>query len=136
MTAENYEPQTSHGSTQWVDAHLNILRKSIYEEAASRAKADGRDQPEPRDVAQAALSFAPGDRLPASGSAIPRFAALGITGVTLVSCILAVVFGLIGVYQTRAGNDQIASGAFDIAKIFAGAIVGSTGATVSAARRR
>lgn len=127
--------ESSHGSSEWLDTHLDILRKSIFEEAALRAKASGRDEPEPRDVAQAALSFAPGDQLRNPGS-VSRLSALGITGVTLVSSILAIAFGLLGMYQTRAGNGQLASGAFDIAKIFAGAIVGSTGATAISTRRR
>ena len=122
------------GGSQWLDEHLDTLRQSIFKEASSRAKAKGHDEPEPRDIAQAALLFAPGDPSPP----YDRFYSLtkiGITGVTLVSSLLAIAFGLIGMYQTRAGNAQMASGAFDIAKIFAGAIVGSTGATVASKRR-
>jgi hypothetical protein len=59
--------------------------------------------------------------------------ALSITGVTLVSALLAVAFGIIDYLvgsQAAAQGAQFASGAFDIAKIFAGAVVGSTGTTL------
>lgn len=127
--------KSGDGSSRWLEDHLEALRQNIVKKASACAKADGRDETEPRDIAQAALLFAPGKQFPASTDAVPFLTRMGITGVTLMSCLLAAAFGVIGAYQTRAGNAQIASGAFDIAKIFAGAIVGSTGAAVAARAR-
>jgi|GEM_PF-6061624 len=54
-----------------------------------------------------------------------------INGVTIISAILAVVFGVLALTGVGpAGTGGNASGFLDIAKIFAGAIVGSTAAEV------
>jgi hypothetical protein len=128
----------SDGASYWLDDHLRILRRRINSEALALAKLDGRDEVEPRDIAQAAILFAPGKEVIKNEEemSFSKRMSLSITGVTLMSCLLAAIFGIIGAYQTRAGNAQIASGAFDIAKIFAGAIVGSTGASVATTIKR
>jgi len=53
-----------------------------------------------------------------------------ISGITIISAILAIVFGVIGAYGLRAGTEGV-QGFIDIAQIFAGAIVGSAGAAVA-----
>jgi hypothetical protein len=58
-----------------------------------------------------------------------------ITGVTIISMVLALAFGFLGVLassQTIGNKDSY----LDIAKLFAGAIVGSTGAAAVVATRR
>jgi hypothetical protein len=58
-----------------------------------------------------------------------------ISGVTIISTLLAFAFGILGVlaYTQNIGNKD---SYLDIAKLFAGAIVGSTGATAVAAAKR
>jgi hypothetical protein len=51
-----------------------------------------------------------------------------ITGVTIISGILAIVFGLIGYFVGIRGDVTSVQGFIDVAQIFAGAVVGSTGA--------
>lgn len=104
------------------------------------AMADSEKRPvEPRDIASAAMLYAPGLLYPDKKTEldIPFFrrTALSITGVTLISGLLAITFGLIGYFAAK-GDQAIASGAWDIAKIFAGAVVGSTGSTVATTLKR
>ena len=54
-----------------------------------------------------------------------------ISGITLISAALALAFGILG-YLTKSNS---AAGWLDIAKVFAGAIVGSAGVATSAAIR-
>jgi hypothetical protein len=152
VTESNDNPsQPSDDTSQWLAGHLETIKRKIRDEAAAIAKADGRENKvEPRDVAKAALRYAPGEAFPAEQESrlqiplemqIPfsKRMALSITGVTLVSALLAIAFGVIGyLVGTRAAAQgaQFASGAFDIAKIFAGAVVGSTGATLAANTKR
>jgi hypothetical protein len=127
---------TVDGSSLFLDDLLESLRERILREAHEAAKRDGRDDVGPSDIARAGLLFAPGTEFGYRRDIFGTLTRIGISGVTLMSCLLAAAFGLIGVFQTRAGNAQSASGAFDIAKIFAGAIVGSTGVAVAAASKR
>jgi hypothetical protein len=128
----NDSDSNSSGNAEWLNAHLNSVRTSIEREASVIAEAGGREAVEPRDIAQAALRFAPGDKFPVP---VPpsRLDAWGINGVTVVSALLALAFGGLGAYLSRNG---VNSGALDIAKIFAGAIVGSAGASVAATASR
>lgn len=57
-----------------------------------------------------------------------------ITGITLISAVLALAFGILGSIKA-ASNASAAAGWLDIAKVFAGAIVGSAGVATSAAIR-
>jgi len=118
----------TQGTSYWLDEHLSIVRQNILDEAKRIAKLDNREGPvvEPKDIAEAAKRFAPGTEVPAKET--PK----QTTWQTLVewasspmfvSALLAIAFGILGVY--RGGQ-----GAFDIAKVFAGAIVGSAAVTV------
>ena len=60
--------------------------------------------------------------------------ALSITGITMMSGSLAILFGIIGAISVTTDN-QITTGAWDIAKIFAGAVVGSAGSTLATQSR-
>ena len=53
-----------------------------------------------------------------------------ITGLMVVSAFLALAFGVLGVLGLKAEPNAVASGFLDIAKIFAGALVGAAGASV------
>ena len=61
---ENETESSSSGNVEWLNAHLDSVRSSIEREATLIAEADHREAVEPRDVARAALRFAPGDRFP------------------------------------------------------------------------
>ena len=132
---EDISTRQTDGPSQWLRDHLNLIEEKVRTKAAELAARDGRENKvEPRDIAEAALLYAPGKPCPQSDTSPPPFwrrMALSITGVTLVTAALAIAFGLIGYF---AGKD--APGAFDIAKIFAGAVVGSTGATLAANVKR
>lgn len=127
------ESVLSKGEEQWLNEHMDRLKKTIIKEARESVQADGRDEVEPADVSGATMIHAPGFAFPRSfwdrilGS---------ITGVTLMSFLLAVFFGGIGVIIVwKQGNTAGAQGYFDIVKIFAGAVVGSTGAGIEASLR-
>jgi hypothetical protein len=114
---------------------LDVLEGKIRVEAKSRAEKENRKVVEPADLAIAALTFAPGHRCSddPGGANVPfwRRIAHSITGVTLIAGLLAISFGLIGYFAAKAQTGkELANGAWDIAKIFAGAVVGSTGAAI------
>jgi hypothetical protein len=122
---------------QWLDVHLERIRFLIVDEAIRIAKDRDVQAPEGLDVAEAAKRFAPGVRFPAEPSLWARTTS-SLSGVTVVSAILALLFGIMGILVGRgeltyAGTT---SAYFDIAKLFAGAIVGSTGAGVALGARR
>jgi hypothetical protein len=128
-------PTPDEALAAWLTAHLHVIEEKIRGQAKALADAEGRDKIEPRDISAASMRYAPGDpfpdKQPADSLSFTQRILLSISGVTLMSGLLAIVFGLIGAWQTRENNPQMAAGAFDIAKIFAGAIVGSTGAAIA-----
>jgi len=116
---------------QMLDNHLKRIRKLIVQEAVRIAKDRGvqpPDPPEELDVAEAAKRFAPGKKFPED--ALWQRTKSSLSGITLVSALLAVVFGILGalVNYGHLANAGSSTAYFDIAKLFAGAIVGSTGA--------
>ena len=109
---------------QWLNDHLERIRKLITDEAVRAANFRGADHAEGLDVAMAAKTYAPGDKFRDEPKFFERIGA-SLSGITLVSALLAVVFGFIGwLRPTDAAY-------FDIVKLFAGAVVGSTGAGVA-----
>ena len=130
----------SDGASQWLHDHLQSIEETIRKEAGQIAKSDGRDKVEPRDIADAARLFAPGKQFPDRRDEIDipfrKRMALSITGVTLVSSILALAFGAIGAVAAYRGSTDFAQGVWDIVKLFAGAIVGSAGASVATNLKR
>jgi hypothetical protein len=122
---------------EWLDIHLKRIRKLITEEALRIARDRDAKAPEGLDVAEAAKRFAPGVRFPAEPSFWARTMA-SLNGVTVVSAVLALLFGIMGVLVGRGylGAAGTTSGYFDITKLFAGAIVGSTSAGVLGARQK
>lgn len=118
----------SSGGRNWLSEHLNSLELKIKDEARNIATNEGRETIEPKDISRAALKYAPGIQYPDVLSFREKILS-SISGVTIVSAILVVVFGIMGVWR----NDP---NYLDIVKIFAGAIVGSTGTGVVTAIRR
>jgi len=122
---------------QWLDTHLKRVRSLIAEEAKRIEKDRGAEAPEGLDAAEGTRRFAPGVKFPAAPSLCQKTTA-SLSAITVVSAVLAVVFAFLRVFVSRG---QLASagttaGYFDIAKLFAGAIVGSTRASVVLSARQ
>jgi len=120
-------PGLSNASREWLGEHFQSVQKRILQDAKALAQSDGREEILPTDVATAAGRYAPGHPFPEFTSIWHRFAS-SISGITVVSAVLAVVFGLLGAMFTYKSNGYSDGGYFDIVKLFAGAVVGSTGA--------
>jgi hypothetical protein len=123
------------GSEQWLEEHMAVIRRDIVDQAEMLANEEGSggSHPiEPRFVAEAAKAYAPGTRLPhpEAHPALRRLVS-GVTGITVMSALLAVIFGALALFKVDAQNT---TGFLDIAKLLAGAVVGSTGASVVAGR--
>ena len=89
-------------------------------------------------VAKAAELYAPGREFmqPKEAAPTPFWSRISesFSGITLVSAALAVIFGVFGYLEH--GDKDNAQRWLDVAKIFAGAVVGSAGATVVGAGRK
>jgi hypothetical protein len=117
----------SEGSRIWLRDHLVTIKKEIIQEANALAREDASSKVLPKHVANAAMRFAPGERFPLEMSFRGRILT-SISGITIISAILAISFGILTAFGK---GDHI-----DVVKIFAGAVVGSTGASVAMAVRR
>ena len=122
---------------QWLDIHLNRIRTLIADEARRIARDRGAQATEGLDVAEAARRFAPGVKFPAEPSLWQKTTA-SLSAITVVSAVLAVVFAILGVLVSHGQLTYAGAtaGYFDIAKLFAGAIVGSTSAGVALSARQ
>src|SRR5271165_2016883 len=100
------EPQSTASLTltkvdeQWLDVHLKRIRTLITDEAIRIAKDRDTQVPEGLDVAEAAKRFAPGVRFPAEPSLWARTTS-SLSGVTVVSAVLALLFGVMGILVGR-----------------------------------
>jgi len=122
----------SSGAVEWLSDHMRLLEAQIVQEAYTIAQADNRKLVAPMDIAKAAERFTPTQSgMPREGTLRSRLSQ-SISGITLIAAVLAVIFGVLAAY----GGKELAAGAWDIAKIFAGAIVGSTGAAAAATRKQ
>jgi hypothetical protein len=127
---------------QVIDAHLRMLRSKILVRAVELSTQDSAGVvPDGAavgiaHVAQAIAEYAPGtpvNRIPDPGV---RFWDV-VSPVTVISTGLCVVFAAFGLWAVLGERTAIHGQSYlDIAKIFAGAIVGSTGAVVSSALAR
>ncbi len=135
------EPRLGEGTSKSLDEHFDNLRKKILDQAANLAEQDERkDKIEPRDVWEAVKLYAPGDFVfPQKTILRPRSVVDVIfswtPSITTVSALLAITFGVIG-WRAGTGAGTAGASAFDIAKVFAGAIVGSAGVAVKSAVTR
>jgi hypothetical protein len=108
---------------QYLNDYFTDLTTQIYRQALQVADREGRRQEiQSRDVAQACIDIAPGRPFPVEQTLGQR-----------ISAILAVIFGIIGFAGLARGEDVVKP-FIDIAQIFAGAVVGSTGAAAVASR--
>lgn len=129
----------SQAEQAWLDEHLKAIEQKIKDAAREIAQANGRtNEITPMDVSEATRLYAPGDRVITSRREISWGGRIldSISGVTLISGLLAVAFGVIGFLATGSSPGSPSPGWIDIAKIFAGAVVGSTGAGVASAMGR
>jgi hypothetical protein len=121
----------SEGASSWLREHLNIIEERIIAEAGELAKAAGRNEIEPVDVASAAMSYAPGTRFPTiDEESFGRRLVDSFSGITLLAAAMGLVFGIIG--ALRPAEPEW----FDMVKLFAGAVVGSAGAHVVSGMKR
>ncbi len=103
----------------------------------SRAKdLAGKDMPSTKNLAQAAFEYAPGKSGPMQkgwGERIWTALSSLFSSIIFLSALLAVTFGILGLSGAAGGGDSTTTQGFlDIAKIFAGAVVGSAGASAVA----
>ena len=124
------------GTKLWLQEHLDEIKKKIEARAEKIISGDGLS--EQMAVAKAAGEFAPGHEFiqPKEPPPIPFWSRISesFSGITLVSAALVVIFGLLGFYDHSAPDS--AQRWLDIAKIFAGAVVGSAGASVISGTRK
>lgn len=132
------EPELDEDSRGYLDAHLESIRRKIVKRAVELAKQEDSPHP-PLDltlVERASDDFAPGTRVPApvepKESWGDRLKA-GITGVTIIAAVLAVIFGGLAIINPINGQQ---TGFLDLAKLLTGAIVGSTGAAVATGTKK
>ncbi|MCP4745402.1 MAG: hypothetical protein GY874_04560 [Desulfobacteraceae bacterium] len=111
----------SSGCKIWFDDHLASIRQQILQETSQISGNGGSKKVLPKHVSQAALEFAPERRYPSDPTWGQKIIGT-VSGITVISAILAVASGMIDYFDK--GTQYI-----DIVKIFAGAIVGSTGAS-------
>jgi len=125
---------------QSLDDHLQRVRGKIVQRSSELASAD-KEPIGLSHLARALEQFAPGREIPTVAASEPptgliaRFPPLAI-----LSSILAVAFAALGLWATLGSAEVKANlggqGFLDIAKIFAGAIVGSATATVTSSLTR
>ena len=131
----NNPSELGQEASDWLKAHLEVIEGRIVNEAQARARDAQHRSIEPSDVSLAAMKYAPGRAFPEDRElTLGERIGMSISGITLISAVLAVLFGAMGAIQAGEGD---ATAWYDIAKIFAGAVVGSTGAAaVASARKR
>ena len=118
-------------ATKWLDRHLGKIRHKIVADAEARATTDKAEKIDADHVVPAAMRFAPGSPIPIAAEPVSLGQSLlNVPGIIWISAILAIVFGVLQSQYTTS------SSLGDIAKIFAGAIVGGIGAGVASAGRR
>jgi hypothetical protein len=132
-------------SSQTLDSHLKYIREIIVKEAIALSDKNRTEENQPsgsvvpreQDIWVAALKYAPGTPFPPRDEGhSPRFFSFGGWSNTGVLAALTFVFGILGLIgigligSAPPGSEAAKSlGPFlDIAKIFAGAIVGAAGA--------
>jgi hypothetical protein len=119
--------QLSPGTAQWLADHLDAVARRIVADA--RASNIRQDVPDPMMVVDAAKHYVPGGEISSPDEPRLRW----WESLTMVAAALTLTFGLLGFILARsptAGVAATAGGWLDIAKVFAGAIVGSAGSSV------
>ena len=120
-----------------LEKHLSDIKTKISAEAKALA---GEQEPTLLHLARAVELFAPGDEIYSSFAAAKKTFLDYIPPVTILSAILTFSFAALGLWAILGGSPETqkalsGQGFLDIAKIFAGAIVGSaTSAAASSLR--
>ncbi|MBX7210412.1 MAG: hypothetical protein K1X78_19025 [Verrucomicrobiaceae bacterium] len=119
---------------EWIQAHLEEVRLKIVK----RAQEIGEDSVTVEDVAVAIADVCPIKHRANSRAGVMRTSILlsffsSLPAIAWVSAALAVAFGVLGVFGKGFGNlsPTETQGWLDIAKIFAGAVVGASGTAVA-----
>ena len=137
----SFDPDgTTEPLSKLLQSELSRVEERIRQDAQTLAEARERGEPNLQDVAEAYSQHVLGTAALEGQASLRDRVVSSISGITLVSAILAIIFGLLGYFATTGNADADARGLYDIAKIFAGAVVGSTGAAAAVsgkpARRR
>ncbi len=116
-----------------IDDHLPAIESVIRLNAEERAKKEQRSEPSAMDCMKAVQEYMPGTPIVPEK---PKWVWLNqnVTGFMVITALMALTFGVIGTRGDGAG----AAAALEIAKIFAGALVGGAagaGAAAAATRR-
>ena len=132
-STDTLHARLSPGAEAFLDDHLSRIRKNIIEEAERQAGNNSSSTTiEPMIVAEAAKAFAPGSFVSPNLKRMNTIHRLlePVSGLTIVCALLAIIFGSLGLWANNGPNAANATGWLDVAKVFAGAVVGSTGAGV------
>ena len=125
----------TEGEMKWLNEHLKIIKEKIITKAGQEANNNASDKPKikPMNISDTTKLYAPGQEILDYNYFYLKRLLDPITGLTLISALLTILFGFLGLYADK-GNSQ---SWLDIAKIFAGAVVGSAGAAaISGARNK
>lgn len=125
----------------WLNEHLFEIRGKIVARAKELLLDDDYELTKAAALSEAAKEYAPGKRFPNEQHNSWRESILSqLSAVTLISALLAIMFGGIafGISIAAEDGDPVpdVSGYIDLVKIFAGAVVGSTGAAAMANHAR
>lgn len=107
-----------------LQAHLTELAGSIVDEAKSLGSgSSGGGRIAPTNLMRAIVTFAPGNRFPSESSLGYRLFS-SVSGLTVMSLLAAIVFGILGLWPETRGTSN---GYLEIAKVLVGVVVGSAG---------
>jgi hypothetical protein len=122
--------QLDDDSTSVLSGHMRAIEQRILERARELA---GSQTISAIYVEKAIREFAPGDPYPQNRHWL--YLTWTLAGTTLISALLAATFGGLALFggSHLSPTNQVAF--LDIAKVFAGAVVGSTGASVVSGTR-
>lgn len=124
-----------------LDDHLRRVREKIVQKAEDLASDDEQEEVGISHLAKAIEQYAPSHEIPRSELVEARDGFLAhFPPLAVLSSMLAIAFAALGLWATLGSAEVKANlggqGFLDIAKIFAGAIVGSATATISSSLKR
>lgn len=151
MADEGTDPRFSNNVLGAIQEHISLITELIKKHAIQLANDDLQDKDQPIGivyVAQALNDYAPGHIVPKQitdtrqGKWEVFFSY--VSPLTIISSLLAILFAVLGLWASGAVGDlppdkiKLLDGKayMDIAKIFAGAIVGSATASAASAIKR
>jgi hypothetical protein len=111
--------------------YIESVRPRIKDRATELAKQDERSEPTAIDIFHAIEDFVPGKSLPATMERTQNWFSRTFSGFTAVAGLMTLAFGVLGLagaYSTSVAVTEATKGFLEIAKIFAGAMVGGAAA--------